>query len=171
MTSPADFTTLFETYYPRLYSYTRSQVPTRETAEDIVSNTFERAFSRLETYDVAKGAFSTWIFQIARNLVRNHYAAVSRHPPQYELDEVSAGLTGSISPEEQLLFQEQRQYLLGALAILSERDREIVQLKFFGRLTNRRIAEIMDLKEKTVSVIVLRALRKLKLHLASQEVV
>jgi RNA polymerase sigma factor (sigma-70 family) len=67
------------------------------------------------------------------------------------------------------LQQEQNQALLAAISTLSERDQEIVYLRFFGRLTNRKVAEILDLKEKTVSVIILRALQKLKVQLETQE--
>ena len=68
-------------------------------------------------------------------------------------------------------FQSKEQLLLETLSTLSERDREIIHLRFFGRLTNRKIAEIMELKEKTVSVIILRALQKLKVQIEDQEAI
>lgn len=167
MPSP-DFASLFDTHYPRLYAYVRSRVADRETAEDITAAAFERAFKH--TYDPAKASFATWIFHIARNLLLNHYAAAQRRPAQYELEEVAEIEADDPTPEQHLLRREQQQRLLQAMAMLSERDQEVIQLKFFGRLTNRKIAEVMDLKEKTVSVIVLRALQKIKVQLEQQQV-
>ena len=164
-----DFASLFDAYYPRLYAYIRSQVNDRETAEDLTAETFERAFSRSHTYDSAKGSFATWLFRIGRNLVINHYTAASRKPMSYGLDEVAQISTADLSPEQQVLRQEQQRILAETLTTLSERDQEIIQLKFFGRLTNRKIAQVMELNEKTVSVIILRALQKLKARLERQE--
>jgi RNA polymerase sigma-70 factor (ECF subfamily) len=169
MESSLDFAALFDTHYSRLYAYIRSRVNNRETAEDLTSATFERAFSRSHSFDPAKGQFATWLFRIGHNLVIDHYATASRIPMSYDLDEATEISTADLSPEQQLLRQEQRRLLTETLTTLSERDQEIIQLKFFGRLTNREIAAVMELNEKTVSVIILRALQKLKVRLERRE--
>lgn len=169
MTAPLNFAALFDLYYPKLYAYVRSRVTDRTTAEDITATAFERAFRHSQSYDPAKGTFPTWLFRIARNLIINHHTAAGRRPAPYGLDEAAAVPAAELTPEQQLLRQEQHRLLLAALAGLSARDQEIIQLRFFGGLTNRHIAEVMDLKEKTVSVIILRALQKLQVYLERQE--
>jgi RNA polymerase sigma-70 factor, ECF subfamily len=168
-TSPLNFAALFDTHHRRLYAYVRSQVADQATAEDLTAAAFERAFSHSHTYDPAKASFATWLFRIAHNLVINYYQATSRKPVYYELDEAAEVSTADLSPEQQVLRQEQHRILRDTVTTLSERDQEIIQLKFFGRLTNREIAEVMDLNEKTVSVIIFRALQKLKVHLQNWE--
>ncbi len=168
MLSPLNFSTLFDTHYPKLYAYVRSRVADRETAEDITAAAFERAFSHSQSYDPHKASFATWLFRIAHNLLVNHYAAASRQPAPYDLDEVANMAAAEPSPEQQLLRQEQHRLLLKTLAELPARDQEIIQLKFFGRLANREIAQVLELNEKTVSVIILRALQKIKVRLQPQ---
>ena len=163
-----DFASLFDEYYPKLYAYIRSQVASQEIAEDITAGAFERAFRSNHTYDADKGSFATWLFRIGRNLVINHYASTSRKPVPYNLDEAVEVSATDPSPEQQIIRKEQRQVLLDLLSSLPERDQEIISLKFFGRLPNKKIAEVMDLKEKTVSVIILRALQKLKTRFETQ---
>lgn len=170
MIAPEDFAALFDEYYPKLYAYIRSQVANQETAEDITAATFERAFSRSHMYDADKGSFATWLFRIAHNLVINYYASTSRKPVQNNLDEAMEISTADLSPEQQIIHQEQHQILMELLSSLPERDQEIISLRFFGRLSNRKIAEILELKEKTVGVIILRALQKLKVRFETQAI-
>ena len=169
MISPANFAPLFDEYHPKLYAYIRSQVADRDTAEDLTASAFERAFSRSHQFDETKASFATWLFRIGRNLVLDHYAAVSRKPALYDLEEVGPVSTQALSPEQQLLQQEQLQLLLDTMATLPARDQEILRLRFFGQLTNRKIAAVMDINEKTISVIILRALRKIKAKVRDKE--
>jgi RNA polymerase sigma factor (sigma-70 family) len=53
---------------------------------------------------------------------------------------------------------------------LRERDQEVISLKFAGRLSNKEIGQIMDLKEKTVSVVLLRAVRRLQKEIKKEAV-
>jgi RNA polymerase sigma-70 factor (ECF subfamily) len=66
------------------------------------------------------------------------------------------------SPETQVVQRETLIQLLRCLEHLSERDQEIISLKFAGKLRNKEIGEIMGMPEKTVSVVLLRAMRRLR---------
>jgi RNA polymerase sigma-70 factor (ECF subfamily) len=168
MIPSSEFAALFEIYYPKLYGYIRSQMADQATAEDITATAFERAYLHRHTYDAAKGSFATWLFRIARNLVINHHTAAGRQPVQQELDEALPVSSSTPSPEQHLLQQEQQLHLQAGLNRLSNRDQEIIHLRFFGQLQNREIARLLDLNEKTVSVIILRALQKLKTRLEAE---
>ena len=70
-------------------------------------------------------------------------------------------MTPAPSPETQVIQGESVARLLRGLRDLSQRDQEVITLKFAGGLSNKEIGEIMELKEKTVSVVLLRAMRRL----------
>jgi RNA polymerase sigma-70 factor (ECF subfamily) len=161
-TTKLDFGVLFDRYYPKLYSYVRYRVSSREEAEDLTALAFERALTHQASYDPAKGAFSTWLFRIARNVIINHQAQKRRRGMDVGLEEIATLPTETPSPERIVIHKEDLQTLLEHVSTLSPRDQDIIALKFAGRLTNREIAATLDLNEKTVSVIILRALRKLK---------
>jgi RNA polymerase sigma-B factor len=55
--------------------------------------------------------------------------------------------------------------LRAALATLSERDQEVVRLKFGGGLRNEEIGHVLRLRAGHVAVILYRALGKLRLRL------
>jgi RNA polymerase sigma factor (sigma-70 family) len=157
-----DFGALFDLYYQRLYRYVRYRVDSRQEAEDLTTLAFERALAHQASYNPAKGAFSTWLFRIARNAVINHQSQQRRRGMVIDLEEIADLPIETRSPEETLIHKQAVQTLLQHMSTLPSRDQDILALKFAGRLTNRDIAETLDLKEKTVSVILLRALRKLR---------
>ena len=72
-------------------------------------------------------------------------------------------------PEEIAERDESRSELLEAVARLSERERELVALKFAAGLTHRTIAELTGLSEGNVGVILYRAVRRLRAVLAVEE--
>jgi RNA polymerase sigma factor (sigma-70 family) len=69
------------------------------------------------------------------------------------------------SVEQSLTDRQETEALLAQVAQLSEREQEIIGLKFGGGLTNRKIAALLGLKENHVAVILYRAMRKLRQRL------
>lgn len=158
-----DFAELFQQFYPRIYTYLRYRVSVPEDAEDLIGVVFEKAYTHRAQFDPAKGEFSTWLFRIAHNTLANYYrsrqrssAWVSDAEPSEEMPQLEA------SPEALIIRRETVAQLLSSLGELKERDQEVISLKFAGRLSNREIGEITGMKEKTVSVVLLRAMRRLQ---------
>jgi RNA polymerase sigma factor (sigma-70 family) len=161
-----DFAELFRQYYARIYNYLRYRVNTPEDAEDLISVVFEKAYTHQEQYDAAKGAFSTWLFQIAHNTLTDYYRARQRRSAWEATTELPADLvTPEASPEAQLIQKDAITQLFQGLERLSERDQQVISLRFAGRLSYQEIGQIMNLKEKTVSVVLLRAVRRLQQEL------
>lgn len=158
-----DFAELFRHYYPRIYSYLRYRVNTREDAEDLISIVFEKAYTHRHQFNTHKGTFSTWLFGIAHNILANFYRSRQRR----EVWETTEGLPEDLvkpdsSPETGLIQQETMAQLLQAITHLGERDQEVISLKFAGRLSNQEIGQIMGLPEKHVAVVLFRAMRRLQ---------
>jgi RNA polymerase sigma-70 factor (ECF subfamily) len=159
-----DFADLFREQYPRIYRYVRYRVDDELTAEDLTAEVFERAYRFRDSYDPARSAFSTWLMQIAHNWVNNHLINQNRQQ-QHEVDpgEDMAYLpTAEKSPEAQTIARETVARLLECVDRLSVRDRQVIALRFGSEMRNKDIAEMLGLKEHTVSVIVLRALQQLR---------
>jgi RNA polymerase sigma-70 factor (ECF subfamily) len=157
------FAELFQQFHPRVYNYLRYRVNVTEDADDLVSTVFEKAFVNREQFDPAKGNFSAWIFRIAHNTLANYYRTRERRA-RWESERLPAEdlRTPETPLESQVIQQESILQLLQGLDQLKERDQEVISLKFAGRLSNKEIGDIMDLKEKTVSVVLLRAMRRLQ---------
>ena len=161
--SNLDLAELFQQHYPRIYNYLRYRVNVSEDAEDLIATVFERAFTHREQFDPTKGTFSTWLFRIAHNALVDHYRAHERRSAWETGDELTHDLvTPEPSLEARIVQKETIMRMLQNLVRLSERDQEIISLKFAGKLKNKELGEILNMKQKTVSVALLRAMRRLR---------
>ncbi|MFN8457186.1 MAG: sigma-70 family RNA polymerase sigma factor, partial [Anaerolineae bacterium] len=114
-------------------------------------------------FEVSKGSFSTWLFSIAHNTLANYYRTRQRRQVWETQQELPEDLVKSdSSPETYLIQQETLAQLLRSLTRLSERDQEVISLKFAGRLSNQEIGQVMNLPEKNVAVVLFRAMRRLQ---------
>ena len=162
------FVRLYDEYFPRVYNYARYRCGDAEAADDLAAQTFERALSHLRYFDPQRAPFGAWLFAIARNLVSNHLRAVKRRNC-LSLDAYEERPSPTASPEERLIQIEAQTELLAALDHLSERERDLLSLKFAAGLTNRRIAEITGLSEANVGVILYRSLQQLRVLLVPDQ--
>ncbi len=164
---PSAFAAVYDHYYPRVYTYIRYRVSELEAAQDLTARVFERVLDKIGDYRAERAPFGAWLFTIARNVVNDHLRSQKRHP-SLPLDDLELA-SPEPCPEEAVMRSQTLAGLLAALAGLSEREREIVALRFAAGLTNRRIAEMMGLSEKNVSVILYRAMQRLREQVQAEE--
>lgn len=165
---PAAFAAIYDHYFPRVYNYVRYRVRDAETADDVTAQVFERALVNIDSYRPERAQFAAWLFAIARNGVNDHLRAQKRRR-WLSLEALCDRASAEPRPEEVAIHNETRAELLAAVARLSDRERDLIALKFAARLTNRRIADLTGLGESNVGVILYRAVRRLRAELTGKE--
>jgi RNA polymerase sigma factor (sigma-70 family) len=153
-----DYAELYRQYLPRIHNYIRLRVDGEDLAQDLTAAVFERAVSRQHTLR-RREAFGAWLFRIARNVVAGYYRGLKPTVPLALTDEQPADDPG---PVELLMHREEVARLRAALVTLSEREQEIIRLKFGAGLGNQEIAKVIRLRAGHVAVLLYRALRKLR---------
>jgi RNA polymerase sigma factor (sigma-70 family) len=149
-----------ETLIPQVYSYAAYRLGDGHDAEDVTSEVFERAIRYRKSYDETKGAPVAWLLGIARRCVDAALAARPRD--RAELEETA----GAASMEDDSV---RRLTLAAALARLSERDQELVALRYGAELTAGEIAQVMDMQTNAVEVALHRALARLRRQLEAEQ--
>ena len=153
------FDELYQQYYERVLAYMRFRTGSTDAAEDLVAQVFERAVSHLDDLQ-SPGAVGAWLFRIARNCAADYFR---RYRVTVSLDTlVDGNHPRECSPEEELVAREERMLLLTQLNRLSEREREVIGLKFVACLQNREIARVLHMPEGTVGSLLHRALSRLR---------
>ena len=165
---PAAFAAIYDHYFPRVYNYVRYRVSDAGTVDDLTAQIFERVLAKIGRYDSERAPFAAWLFAIARNAVNDHLRAQSRRR-WLSVDALGARRSPDPKPEEILVCREEHAELLAAVDRLSDRQRNLIALKFAAGLTNRRIAELTGLSESNVGVILYRAVRRLRAELGGEE--
>jgi RNA polymerase sigma-70 factor (ECF subfamily) len=139
----------------RVYAYVAYSVGNRVDAEDITSETFERALRYRHTFDSRKGEPIAWLLGIARNCVYD--AMLQDRPKLTQPDPVAEA-----DVEDQIV---SRVTLEQALAALSAQDRELIALRYGSDLSPREIAKLLDRRTNAIDVALSRARGRLAVAL------
>jgi RNA polymerase sigma factor (sigma-70 family) len=163
------FERAYDSEFPRVYGYIRYHVGNSDTADDLTSQTFLKALDRFAAFNPMKAGITPWILTIARNVVLDHLRA-QRRWRWLPLDWLRERAALDPTPEQGAIQLETQRRLLGAVRLLSNRERDVLGLKFAGGLKNREIARLTGLRERHVGVLAYRAIGKLRKRLCTGEV-
>jgi RNA polymerase sigma-70 factor, ECF subfamily len=132
----------------RVYAYVAYRIGNGPDAEDVTSETFERAVRYRGSYDRAKGEPIEWLIGIARRVIAGQSGW--EEIPVEELPEIA-------SPDSIETHVISNIVLRGAVARLNVRDRELIALRYGADLSIREIGELLDLRVNAVEVALHRA--------------
>jgi RNA polymerase sigma-70 factor, ECF subfamily len=143
--------------YNLCYRFTNSA----EDAQDLSQDVFVRVYRTLSSYNASKGAFTTWLTTLTRNLLVDHFR---RSKQERITDSIDAGLReeeDSLSlgdrledpgptPDDRLASKETQKLVQQALARLSPELREAVILRDLQDFDYKEIAQVLRVPEGTV---------------------
>jgi RNA polymerase sigma factor (sigma-70 family) len=138
----------------RVYAYVAYVIGDGPDAEDVTSETFLRAVRYRASYDPSKGSPATWLVGIARRCIADR----PRGP--LPTDQESLESVDVHEPTADALT------VRAAVARLSERERELVALRYGADLTARQVAEELGMQTNAVEVALHRLHAKLRSELA-----
>jgi RNA polymerase sigma-70 factor, ECF subfamily len=156
------FGLLVERYKRGIASFIGASVRQPSDVADLTQETFLRGFAHLGTFNPDLGRFSTWLYHIARNVVRTFLGRSLRRPTVAELGEEQtlentlADLSHYGDPAGGVLRAEAEAEVRAALAELPERTRTILALRFYDNLDYQTIATTMGLSLGNVKTLIHR---------------
>lgn len=156
------FSVLVDRYKRGIASFISAAVRTPADVADLSQETFLRAYAHLGTFNPALGKFSTWMYQIARNVVRTHLSKSQRRVPTAELPEDQTlenalpDLSRDGNPEAGVVRAEAERELRAALAELPERTRAVLTLRYYNNMEYHTIASTLGLSLGNVKTLIHR---------------
>ena len=167
----AAFEQLYDRYANILYATAMKFLKEDADAQDVVQDVFIQIWDKAKLYDPAKGKPLTWALTLTRNRSIDRIRAIQRRTrlrDDFEKETVadeSAGVREALSGVDA---SEKSQILRDAVGRLSPEQRKVIELAFFGGLTQSEVADRLGEPLGTVKARARRGLMKLKEILGTQ---
>ncbi|MBI5153145.1 MAG: RNA polymerase sigma factor [Parcubacteria group bacterium] len=153
------FGVLYEQYAPGIYRFTLLKTSSREDTEDLVHQTFLKAWDNIQYYEDRGASFQAWLYSIARNTVIDYYrtkkttatlASYTRNP--FEEQKIFEYTESNVE------FKMLKQHI----AELTHTEQDALLLRYVEDLDHRTIAQMLLKSENATKVLIHRAIAKLK---------
>jgi RNA polymerase sigma-70 factor (ECF subfamily) len=157
--------TLYRRVYPRLLAYAMRRLDP-DGARDAVSETMARAVANIGRFRPVPGSggFDGWLFGICRHVVLDAQRVAGRRgygpPPE---------VVSHVDPAEGLVLAEEADAVRRAFALLSDDDRELLELRVVAGLSAEEAADVLGRRPGAVRMAQSRALSRLRRFLAEVE--
>ena len=165
------FEELYNSYADKLFRFLLLRVGSRAEAEDLVAMAFERVLQRIDTFKgKSVASFSAWIYQVARNLLIDHYRRKQKlnAAPLEEHHHITIA-DKSPGPQRHIEATETTKMLYDAIANLTPEQQQVITLKFFEGMSNAEIAAVVGKNEGAVKSLQHRALASLARFMPVEE--
>lgn len=156
---PDAFAALYDFYVEQIYRFVLFRVGDKQTAEDLTSQVFLKAWDNLSSYQIRGLPFKAWLFRIARNSVIDYYRTYKETTPLE-----SSALTKPDPAAEvgdQVEQQLQAEELRLALQQLTEDQRQVLTLRFIEGLSTEEVANVMGKRQGAIRALQMRGLQAL----------
>jgi RNA polymerase sigma-70 factor, ECF subfamily len=163
---PEGFRALVERHSRAVFRLAYRMTGNEHDAEDVVQETFLRAYRRLDQFE-SRSQFSSWLYRIAANcsfdVLRGRARGEEHLQAQGDDDDPAAELPATEPAPDRLVFSDQvRRQLLCALQRMSPLERAAFVLRHFEERSIREIGETLGLDVSAAKHSIFRAVRKLR---------
>jgi len=155
----AAFGELYDLYVRRVYAFCLSHTGNKEVAEDLTSQTFERALGAIPRYEHRGAPLSSWFFRIAANLITDRGRRSGRivllgddPPPESRLDQPSEP-----QPEEWVDRWERAASLRALMAELPADQQDALRLRYWEGMSVAEVAARLGRNENATKQLLFRA--------------
>jgi RNA polymerase sigma-70 factor (ECF subfamily) len=154
------FTYLLDYYWNEVYGFMLKRTENETDAEDIVIETFSKAFDKISTYN-PEFQFNTWLIAIAKNvhidLLRKKKSSLFVEITSEEDHQAYNVADTSPSAEDELIIEQNLSQLLQFIKELKSHYQEVIQLRYFQEMSYQEIAEQLNEPLSNVKIKLLRA--------------
>jgi RNA polymerase sigma-70 factor (ECF subfamily) len=148
--SKAAFEELINRYGSRLYHFLHGKMKNSQDVEDLVQETFLKAFKNIMRFD-NRYKFSTWLYTIAHRLAISHLR--KNRPAEAPVEAIESDL----NPQDQWMHEEERSRLWYWARKLPQAQYRALWLRYIEEMSVREIGQVMKRSQIYIRVLLHRA--------------
>jgi RNA polymerase sigma-70 factor (ECF subfamily) len=163
------FGQLYDAYMERIYRFVYFRVEDQQTAEDITSQVFLKAWGNLDRFSFNRTPYLAWLYTIAHNAVIDHYRT---RKVTAALDDVQLSQQDHAEVVEHGIdLSAEMKVVKEALQGLTDDQQKVLTLKFIEGMTNHEIARHLGKREGAIRALQMRGLQALAKQLEENMVI
>jgi RNA polymerase sigma-70 factor, ECF subfamily len=152
------FSELYDQYVEKIYNFIYYRTHHKETAEDLTSLVFTKALENSQSFNSQKGSLNSWLYQIARNSIIDHYRTFKFAEGIESAFDVSSNVNIEKDTDVTLQMEKARQYLNK----LPKEAREVVIMRVWDGLSYKEIADLTGKSEASLKMLFSRSLSRIQ---------
>lgn len=161
------FEQVYERYYFDVFRFFIKRIENRQEAEDLTSDVFLYCYKNYNRYDSKKSAISTWLFLVAKSMLKTYYRDRKQH---LDISDFEDWLLADATDMSRAVYLEQlRRFLTEQIKTLPEKQQQVIIMRFFQEKDFDEIAIALDTSQGNIRVMLTRAIAKLKNSLSNTE--
>jgi RNA polymerase sigma-70 factor, ECF subfamily len=168
----AAVSTLYDRYGRTVFGVGLKMLGDRSLAEELTQEVFLKVWRSSGTFDPSRGGFSTWLFRVTRSVAMDlHRRRARRVRPLPEGDSQIADVRDTSAGPQEIVDESWLSWRVSrALDALDAPYREVIELAYFGGLSQREISRRTGIPLGTVKTRTARAFRNLREELTLADV-
>jgi RNA polymerase sigma-70 factor (ECF subfamily) len=160
---PDAMSDLYDRYSRVVYSVILRIVRNASVAEELVQESFLRAWNRGSDFDSTRGRIGPWLLTIARNRAIDYLRSTAGQQQATTFELVSSERVSLfVNTEDKMVDQEQARRIRAAFSQLNENQRQVLELAYFEGLSQSEMAEKLGQPLGTIKTWVRTALTTLR---------
>ena len=167
----ASISTLYDRYSRTVFGVGLKILGDHSLAEELVQEVFLKVWRSSSTFDPSRGSFSTWLYRVTRSVALDLYRKrAHRIRPVTDGDaHIATSRDSSAGPQEVVDESWLSWRVSRALEALDAPHREVIDLAYFGGLSQREISERTGMPLGTVKTRTTSAYKRLRKELVIQD--
>ena len=166
------FTFLLDFFWNEVYGFMLKRTTNETDTDDIVIETFAKAFDKIASYNPEFG-FNTWLIAIAKNvhidMLRKKKSSLFIDITDEENDRAFNVVDDTPSIEDEIITEQNLSQLLNHIKTLKPAYQEVIQLRYFQEMSYQDMAEQLEEPLNNIKIKLLRAKKLLAETITKKE--
>ena len=157
--NPARFAPLYEKYHRQIFLFIIKRVKNEDLAGDITSRVFLKALLNIKKFKFQGYPLSSWLYRIASNETNMHFRKSKK---TNEVEIMESDVIELMTEMKEGVDEDRQGLLIEALNALPLELTELIEFRYFEKMSFKEIGEIKGISEGNAKIRVYRVIEKLK---------